>query len=115
MQVEIDVPNDKYRLQPGMYADVELHIQSHDDALTVPVQAVRRHNGKASVLLVDANDRVQVRDIVTGLEDPNRIEVLRGLQEGDHVIMGNFDAYQPGERVTPKPSQFAAVATGGAE
>lgn len=115
MQVEIDVPNETYKLQPGMYADVQLQVQSHDDALSVPVQAVRRHDGKASVLLVDADDRVQVREIETGLEDPNRIEVLHGLREGDEVIMGNFDAYRPGQRVTPKPSQFAAVAAGGAE
>ena len=43
MQVEIDVPNDKYKLQPGMYANVILEVQNHPDALTVPVQAVQRH------------------------------------------------------------------------
>ena len=115
MQVEIDVPNDKYALQPGMYADVQLQVQSRKDALTVPVQAVQRHNGKATVLLVDSHDRVQVRDIQPGLEDPNRIEVLSGLAEGNRVIVGNFDAYQQGQRVHPKPSELASSAAGATE
>ncbi len=107
MQVEIDVPNEKYELQPGMYADVRLQVQSHANALTVPVQAVQRHNGKFSVLLVDNHDRVELRDIQTGVEDPTRIEVLAGLTEGDRVIVGNFNSYQRGQRVDPKPMQFA--------
>ena len=42
MQVEIDVPNPTYRLQPGMYADVVLASDSSKDALTVPVNAIQR-------------------------------------------------------------------------
>ncbi len=110
MQVEIDVPNDKYKLAPGMYADVQLQVQSHKDALTVPMQAVQRNNGKVWVLLVDSQDRVQLRDIQTGVEDPTRVEVLGGLAEGDRVIVGNFASYQPGETVHPKASPVVSIA-----
>jgi RND family efflux transporter MFP subunit len=107
MQVEIDVPNPTYHLQPGMYADVRLHVQSRNNALSVPVQAVQRSNGKLSVLLVDDHDRVQLREIKTGVEDPARVEVLSGVSDGDRVIVGNFNSYQSGERVKPQPMQFA--------
>ena len=79
MQVEIDVPNEKYKLQPGMYADVVLDVQSHANVLTVPLQAMQQHDGKSQVLVVDQQNRVQPREIQTGLEDPNRVEVLGGL------------------------------------
>ena len=102
MQVEIDVANDKYRLQPGMYADVTLHIQKHDNALTIPIQAVQQQNGKPSVLLIDQQNRVQSREIKTGLEAPTRVEVLEGLNEGDRVIVGNFGSFQAGQIVEPK-------------
>jgi RND family efflux transporter MFP subunit len=107
MQVEIDVANPNYHLQPGMYADVRLQVQSHKDALSLPVQAVQRSNGKASVLLVDDHDRVRLREIKTGVEDPTRVEVLSGVSDGDRVIVGNFNSYQPGEQVKPRPMQFA--------
>jgi len=101
-QVEIDVPNDKYKLQPGMYADVRLQVQNHPDALTVPIQAVQHENGKSQVLVLDQHNRVQPRDIETGLEDPRRVEVLSGLAEGDRVIVGNFGSFQAGQVVEPK-------------
>jgi RND family efflux transporter MFP subunit len=107
MQVEFDVPNPDYKLSAGMYADVALEIQKRADAITVPVQAVVYNNNKKTVLLVDANNRVEVREIRTGIEEPNRVEVLAGLNPGDRVIVGNLAAYQPGQRVDPKPSRMA--------
>jgi RND family efflux transporter MFP subunit len=106
MQVEIDVPNDTYKLQPGMYANVALQTQSSPNALTLPIQAVQHHDGKSSVLIVDQQNRVQPREIQTGLEDPGRVEVLSGLTEGERVIVGNFGSFQPGQVVEPKITTF---------
>jgi RND family efflux transporter MFP subunit len=109
MQVEIDVPNPKYELQPGMYADVILEANSKSDALTIPITAVSRSGGKASVLVVDSNDRVQAREVQPGIESPNRVQILSGLQEGERVIVGNLGAYRPGEVVKPKRSDFTTA------
>jgi len=108
MQVEIDVPNKDYRLSPGMFADVTLDVQSRPNTLTVPVTALHRGNaGAATVLVVDSSNRVEQRTVQTGVEDPNRVEIISGVNEGDRVIAGNLDAYQPGELVQPKPSRMA--------
>src|SRR6516164_741679 len=116
MQVEIDVANDSYKLQPGMYANVALQTQSRADALTIPIQAVQHNNDKTMVLLVDQQNRVQSREIKTGLEDPVRVEVISGLNEGDRVIVGNFGAYQAGQVVEPKLTRLGATAEeGGAQ
>ena len=50
MQVEIDVPNPKYALQPGMYADVTLEANSSPDALTIPITAIQRSAGNTTVV-----------------------------------------------------------------
>jgi RND family efflux transporter MFP subunit len=115
MQVEIDVPNDTYKLQPGMYANVALHTQNHANVLTLPVQAVQHHDGKATVLVVDQQNRVQSRDIQIGLEDPDRVEVIAGLTEGERVIVGNFGAFQPGQTVEPKVTKFHSGTGDGGE
>lgn len=104
MQVEIDVPNPKYHLQPGMYADVTLLAGHQANVLTVPVNALERGHGNGSVLVVDTKDRVQRRQVVTGAEDSNNVEILSGVSEGDRVIIGNLASYQPGQRVSPKES-----------
>jgi multidrug efflux pump subunit AcrA (membrane-fusion protein) len=108
MQVEIDVPNPKYHLQPGMYADVRLDANSRADALTIPVQAVQHKDGKSTVMVVDQQNRVQPREIQTGVEDSSRVEVVSGLSEGDRVIVGNFGAFQAGQVVEPKVTDFGS-------
>ncbi|HEX8799812.1 MAG TPA: efflux RND transporter periplasmic adaptor subunit, partial [Terriglobales bacterium] len=108
MQVEIDIPNPNYRLQPGMYADVRLAANSRPDALTVPVEAIQRSESKTSVLVVDPQNRVQAREVQLGVQSSNKVEILAGLNEGEKVIVGNLGAYQPGEVVTPKPSVVAS-------
>jgi RND family efflux transporter MFP subunit len=107
MQVEVDVPNTDYKLTPGMYADVALRVQNDPNALTLPLQAISRGADKTTVLLVNSQDHVEEREIRTGIEGSNRIQVLSGLREGDKVIVGNLGAYRPGQRVDPQLSPMA--------
>jgi RND family efflux transporter MFP subunit len=107
MQVEVDVPNRDYKLTPGMYADVSLRIQNDPNALTLPLQAINRGADKSTVLLVNSQDHVEEREIHTGIEGSDRIQILSGLNEGDRVIVGNLGAYRPGQHVDPKVSTMA--------
>ncbi|MCU1300947.1 MAG: secretion protein HlyD [Candidatus Sulfotelmatobacter sp.] len=107
MQVEVDVPNPHYKLTPGMYADVVLRVQNDPNALTLPLQAINRGPEKTTVFLVNSQNHVEEREIHTGIEGSDRIQVLSGLQEGDRVIVGNLGAYRPGQHVDPKMSAMA--------
>jgi RND family efflux transporter MFP subunit len=107
MQVEVDVPNAGYKLTPGMYADVMLRVQNDPNALTLPLQAIIRGDNKTSVLLVDSQNHVEGREIRTGIEGPDRIQILSGLNEGDRVVVGNLGSYRPGQHVDPKMSTMA--------
>jgi len=114
MQVEIDVPNPNYHLQPGMYADVSLEADSRANALTVPVEAIQRAHGKTNVFVLDGQNRVQRREVEIGVESSNHVEIVTGLHEGERVIVGNLGSYQPGETVTPRPA-FTAPNDGNPE
>lgn len=107
MQVEVDVPNKDYKLTPGMYSDVSLRIQNDPNALTLPIQAINRGSDKTTVLLVNSQNHVEQREIQTGIEGSNRIQVLAGLKEGDRVIVGNLGEYRPGQHVDPQLSTMA--------
>jgi RND family efflux transporter MFP subunit len=104
MQVEVDVPNKEYKLTPGMYADVSLRLQNAPNALTLPLQAINRDENKTTVLLVNAYNHVEQREIQTGIEGPDRIQIVSGLSEGDRVIVGNLAKYRQGQLVDPKES-----------
>ena len=83
---------------------------------TARVAREREDAGWDGLLVVDSQNRVQPREIQTGLEDPARVEVISGLSEGDRVIVGNFGAFQPGQVVEPKMTKFnSGPGEGGAE
>jgi len=107
MQVEVDVANRDYKLTPGMYADVSLRVQNDPNALTLPQQAINRGADKTTVLLVNSQNHVEEREIHTGIDGSNRIQILAGLNEGDRVIVGNLGEYRSGQQVDPQMSTMA--------
>lgn len=111
MQVEIDVPNPNYHLQPGMYADVRLNANSQNNALVVPVEAVRHQGDTTMVLVLDSSNRVQSRNVQLGVQGSDRVEILSGLREGEQVLVGNLGRYQAGEKVRPKQAAFALASS----
>jgi len=109
MQVEVDVPNADGSLSPGMYAQVTLNVKRSGDALVVPIQAVDTSASQPTLLVVNAQSRVEKRTVQTGVSTANRIEILSGLREGEQVIVANQASFHPDELVTPKQSAMAAA------
>jgi RND family efflux transporter MFP subunit len=102
MHTEVDVRNTDRSLVQGMYAEVSLTLAHKDAALAVPVQALVRNGAEASVLIIGAENRLEERRVQLGLEGTNNIEVLSGLSEGDHVLIGSRGEFRAGDRVEPK-------------
>jgi RND family efflux transporter MFP subunit len=98
-QMEIEVPNPGFRLKPGMYARVRLTVDQRPNALTVPRAAVIDTDGKRGVFLVDEGQTAHFREIRTGLQDGERVEVLEGLAEGERVVTTGALALRDGDRV----------------
>lgn len=102
MHTEVDVPNPTGELVPGMYASASLLLNDERNALTVPVQALTRTEDRVTVLLIDKQNKLEERPVKTGIEAPDQVEILSGLQEGDLVVVGNRSQLQPGMAVQPR-------------
>src|SRR5438270_829998 len=85
MRTEIDLPNPKERLYPGMYAEVSLEMNRRPDALTVPAAAVGSDSDGTFVDTITDNCVTRLA-IKTGLTDNGRIEVTTGLSEETPVV-----------------------------
>jgi RND family efflux transporter MFP subunit len=111
MQVEVDIPNAKGQLAPGMYAEVSVNIKRSGDALVVPVNAVDRSGSTPVVYVVNAQHKVERRTVSLGIATASQTEILSGLRDGELVIIANQASYLPGELVTPKLSSMAGIST----
>jgi hypothetical protein len=76
------------------------------------VQAVDQSGSEPFVRLVNSANKVEKRVIRIGVSTPNRVEVLTGLKDGDHVIVANLATFQPGESVQPKQSTMGNLKSG---
>jgi RND family efflux transporter MFP subunit len=103
MHTEIDVDNKSGALVEGMYAETSVVLQHKDDALAIPTQAIARNGSKATVLIVDAQNRIEEREVTIGEEGNNRVEVTSGLKPDDRVVLGSRSEFRTGDRVQPKP------------
>src|SRR5262249_6668417 len=104
METEVDVYNSRLILKPGMYAYADLELEQKAKAITAPVQAVIRKGNKTTVMLVNTEDRLEQREVVTGMETPLSVEIVAGVNEGDMVVIGNQSQLKPGQIVEPKTS-----------
>jgi RND family efflux transporter MFP subunit len=103
MHTEVDVPNPKYELVPGMYASVKIPLHASAKVLTVPVQAFQAGSeGKGAVLVVGPGNKIERREVAVGLQSATDVEITSGLQENETVIFGSLGQYRPGQIVAPK-------------
>ena len=103
MHTEVDVPNPKYELVPGMYASVKIPLRQSSKVLTVPVQAFQSTGeGKGIVMVVGPGNKIERRDVAVGLQSATDVEITSGLQESETVIFGSLGQFRPGEIVAPK-------------
>ena len=94
------VPNPDGLLLPGMYVRAVLEQGVIDQALLVPQQGVTRSaSGAATALVVNAQNRVELRTLSVDRAIGNRWQVTQGLQAGDRVVIDGLQRIKVGDLV----------------
>ena len=87
MDTQVDVANPNYMLVPGMYAEVNLRLDEHNNVLAVPVDSVRGPGADAHVFVVQ-DGKLHSHRHRHGPRNGAAYEVRSGLREGDLVVVG---------------------------
>jgi HlyD family secretion protein len=111
----------RYPFRPGMSASVDIYTHTADGTLSVPIIAVtakedddedkkpakaeqdgeggpaartvsEREKEIKEIVYVVVGDTVAVREVKTGIQDNDFIEITTGLQEGETVVTGPYSA-----------------------
>jgi len=89
--VLFDVDNADRELMPQMSAQVFFVAASARNVLVAPLpalQAVSGQPGRYTARVLDAQGRILVREVATGVRDRLSAEVLSGLKEGERLVTG---------------------------
>lgn len=105
MHTEVDVPNPKGALVPGLYAEAQVGLEHRDDIPVVPLQSINHEGDKMTVFLVNSNGEVEDRPVTLGIQTSSEAEVVSGLKEGELVVVSDRSALRPGQKVHPQVVQ----------
>lgn len=85
-------------LRPGGYADVDVVLADRQDALTLPVEAVRFDQGSRSsgAVFVVRDGKAVGMPVKLGIEREGRIELTRGVTTETQVILRGLSAISDG-------------------
>jgi RND family efflux transporter MFP subunit len=86
--VKMRVPNPDGALKAGVFARVEILPRAKGDVLLVPPEAIRREDGRTSVLLVRDGRAVAV-PVRIGVAAEDAVEVLHGVRVDDEIVVGD--------------------------
>jgi len=87
-KVEVRVDNSDLVLRPNTFGEITLEVSTHEHALVVPQKAVLESK---YVFLATENNNAEKKEVTIGLQNSERVEVIRGLKEGDLVVVeGNY-------------------------
>jgi HlyD family secretion protein len=111
LRAEIDLPNPKARLLPGMYAYATVVIQ-RSDVRAVPRATVTQLGNQNCCYLLD-DGKAWKTPVQAGVSDGKWIEVVKKLTHGEwlpftgkeEIIVGDLAEISDGEEVSVEPSQ----------
>jgi Cu(I)/Ag(I) efflux system membrane fusion protein len=91
VQARLTVHNAEARLRPGMIGIASIEVGTARDVVQVPLDAVIRTGRGERVVVALGEGRFGTREVVTGLESGDRVEIRRGLTPGEEVVVsGQF-------------------------
>jgi Cu(I)/Ag(I) efflux system membrane fusion protein len=86
VKLRLEVDNPKFILRPDMVVDVELPIRV-PPAVTVPVDALIDSGARSRVYVEHEEGLFEPREVETGWRFGERVEILRGVQPGERVVV----------------------------
>lgn len=98
--VEAYIDNTDGLIKPGMFANVKLVLEKHDNIISVPLNTVLEKNGEQYVFVVDENNIAHKTAVETGLKNEDYIEIVSGVNMGESIVVSGQDFLSDGSTVS---------------
>jgi len=107
--VEVDVPNETRRLEPGMFIKATVFLEQHSNSLALPPAAIvsDKTSDKSWVFVVE-NGKARRVSIRTGIDDGVWVEVVEGLTGDEQVVVVGKGSLTDGQAVISSPYDLPA-------
>ncbi|SMO77799.1 RND family efflux transporter, MFP subunit [Saccharicrinis carchari] len=92
------IDNQEAKLRPGMFVKADIIVDKKDSVVVIPKDAILvRADGKA--VFVARDETARERKITTGMENNGMIEVTKGLQPEERLIIKGFETLKDRSKI----------------
>jgi len=99
VDVRASFPNPDGVLVDGQLVTAVVESSTAKPVLVVPVGAIQINQSGTFVLIVNADNKIEVRPVETASQAGNGVAVAKGLAEGDRVVIEGVQKVRPGQTV----------------
>ncbi len=100
-RIELICDNPDHKLVHGMFAKLLAPIETHENAIMIPLDAVSWEADKQFVYKV-VDSKIKRVEAKAGIRNSKNVEILSGVDEGDTVVVGDLITLNDGEEVVIK-------------
>lgn len=93
------VNNPDLKLRPGMFVKADIITAKKDSVIVIPKNIILSGNRGKYVFVVERNSAADDRQIVTGIENKDYVEVVEGLSVNDRLIIKGFETLRDNSKV----------------
>lgn len=93
------INNPDLKLRPGMFVKSDIITAKKDSVIVIPKNIILTGNRGKYVFIVERNSAAANRQITTGIENKDFVEVLEGLKENDRLIIKGFETLRDNSKV----------------
>ncbi len=83
---KIKIPNPQLTLRPNMFARAEIQV-TDKQSIWLPKTALVQHASERALVLLVKDGKAVLQDVLVGEESQGRVQIVKGLAEGDVVIV----------------------------
>ena len=112
MLIQASFPNPEKLLRPGQFARIKAQAQVVKDGILIPQRCVMELQGLYNVYVVDAENKVTIREITVGSTVDSFWLIEKGLKPGEKVIYEGIQKVRDGVTVKPTVVDMNAAKQG---
>ncbi len=75
------------KLKSGLTGNIDIEVEGKKAVVAIDPQSIEYEDGLAKVYVLDASGQKQERIVEVGLEGDDFVEITKGIEEGDEVVL----------------------------
>jgi membrane fusion protein (multidrug efflux system) len=110
--MKVRIPNPDGKLKAGMVASLDLKLQVREAAILVPEVSLISNGDQYFLFVVGPDQKAVFRSVTVGQRLPRWVEIARGIEEGELVVVEGHQKIGPGMPLQLAPPERAAAYQG---